>query len=523
MEFFKINKNLVAFLLFVLFWASLLTFSGTLTSGYHFTDDHEIITINKNIKENGLFNASKSILKEDLGIRFRPVYYLHRIALVKLLGTNFLLWSVYNAILAIFTSFFLFLFLYLQGYKFVNALLLPFLTLIGAQSAIWWKLGPCETIGLFLLSLSLFLLVNSIFRAKRYQLLGSLIFMILASLSKESFTIFIPAYILILLWLKWKRQPYINVSCFIRGNIILVIILLLFLSIEGGKIIFAIGTNKIGYAGIDDSFSIGHYLTFIYSHLRYNKYSYLIICGLFFLLQNVKSWKINLSSDFRKLLPYLFNALILMAVILPQYLLYSKSNIFERYLLPLNLGLSFFVIFLSDEIFRSEEISLLSKRTYIFLILLVTFSFLRNETIPDAKIFADEGRSTNKFLSSIIAATKNDDSILVVLNGYKNYEWGFSIIDYLANNADRRNIRFYTIDNQLNNDLEKDIDKRFSLSFDNIIIKELNNNFSCIAILPFSNNIEIKTRIDSNYVYRRNDFGDFTVYTRRERTPDLKK
>jgi hypothetical protein len=212
-----------------------------------------------------------------------------------------------------------------------------------------------------------------------------------------------------------------------------------------------------------------------------------------------------------------------MAVILPQYLLYSKSNIFERYLLPLNLGLSFFVIFLSDEIFRSEEISLLSKRTYIFLILLVTFSFLRNETIPDAKIFADEGRSTNKFLSSIIAATKNDDSILVVLNGYKNYEWGFSIIDYLANNADRRNIRFYTIDNQLNNDLEKDIDKRFSLSFDNIIIKELNNNFSCIAILPFSNNIEIKTRIDSNYVYRRNDFGDFTVYTRRERTPDLKK
>jgi hypothetical protein len=302
-----------------------------------------------------------------------------------------------------------------------------------------------------------------------------------------------------------------------------VIILLLFLSIEGGIIIFAIGTNKIGYAGIDDSFSIGHYLTFIYSHLRYNKYSYLIICGLFFLLQNVKSWKINLSSDFRKLLPYLFNALILMAVILPQYLLYSKSNIFERYLLPLNLGLSFFVIFLSDEIFRSEEISLLSKRTYIFLILLVTFSFLRNETIPDAKIFADEGRSTNKFLSSIIAATKNDDSILVVLNGYKNYEWGFSIIDYLANNADRRNIRFYTIDNQLNNDLEKDIDKRFSLSFDNIIIKELNNNFSCIAILPFSNNIEIKTRIDSNYVYRRNDFGDFTVYTRRERTPDLKK
>ena len=145
-KFEKINKNLIAFILFGVFWTSLLVITGTLTSGYHFTDDHEIISINKNVQDNGIANATKSIIKNDLNIRFRPFYYFNRAVLIKLFSTNFLLWSIYNGVLAILTSYFLFLFIYRQGYKFVHAFLFPFLTLVGAQSAIWWRLGPAETI-----------------------------------------------------------------------------------------------------------------------------------------------------------------------------------------------------------------------------------------------------------------------------------------------------------------------------------------------------------------------------------------
>lgn len=514
-QFLKMNKNLTALILFFVFWSSFVILTGTLTSGFHFTDDHEIITINKNIHDNGLFNATKSTIRDDLTMRFRPFYFLHKIIIVKLFGTNFLLWSIYNAILAIFTSFFLFLFIYRQGYKFIHALIFPFITLIGAQSAIWWRLGPNETIGLFLLSASLFFLANSIFGGQKYQLLISAIFIVLASLSKESFTIFIPAYILILLWFKWQRHTYNSVADFVRSNIIFIICLLVVLAIEFFIIIFVVGTHKIGYAGIDNSFSVSKYLTFVYSHLQHNKYTYLIFFGLFLLLHDIKSWKINRNIDLRKGVPYFSNVIILMAIILPQYLLYNKSEIYERYLLPLNLGLSFFVIFLAEKIYASENISLLLKRAYILFIIIVTFIFLKNDAVPNAKVFAKEGIYTNKFLSSIIANTKTDDSILVVLNDYKNYEWGFSINYYLAIEANRKNITYYTVNTQLDDDLAKDIDKRFSQAFNSSIVKELSNNFSCIAILPFSENKEIKDKLDSNYVYQRSDFDNFTVYTKK--------
>ena len=64
----KIDKNIIALVLFISFWFSLLFLTGALTSGYHFTDDHEIITINKNVHDNGLVNAAKSIIKDDLKI-----------------------------------------------------------------------------------------------------------------------------------------------------------------------------------------------------------------------------------------------------------------------------------------------------------------------------------------------------------------------------------------------------------------------------------------------------------------------
>lgn len=508
------NKNLIAFILFLLFWLSLAIFTGTLSSGYHFTDDHEIIVINKNIQDNGIANATLSIVKNDLDIRFRPFYYLHRITLVELFGTNFMFWSIHNIFLAILTSYFLFLFIYRQGYKFIHALLFPFLTLIGAQSAIWWRLGPNETVGFFLLSVSLFFLVNAIFRNKKYQLIISAVFLFFASLSKESFTLFIPAYILMLIWLNYQFDNNKTILNIIRNNIFLIVILLFVLFVEIYIIIFVVGTNKIGYAGIDNSFSAVDFLKSIYVFLRHNVYIYLIIFGFFLLVQNLKSWKINLYKDFKNQMPYIFNIVIMLAIILPQMILYNKSGIYERYLLPLNFGFSLFVIFLLKNVYESSNISLFSKRAFTIAIIYVIYSLLRYDTLPNAKLFAKEGFSTNKFISTILNNTKSSDSILVVLNSSQNYEWGHSINRYLTIKANRKHINFLTVDRPLNNDFEKNLDVRFLNTFSEIIVKDINNNFSCIAVLPFSSNIKIKEKLDSNKLYKRNKFDSFTVYTK---------
>jgi hypothetical protein len=514
------NKSLIAFILITLFWSSFLFFTGTITSGFHFTDDHEIITIQKKIYDTDLISALKSVLREDMAMRFRPFYYIYRIVLIELFGTNILAWSILNFILAILTSYLLFLFVFRQGYSFINALLFPLLTLVGSQTAIWWRLGPAETIGFVLLSISLFLLNNAVRNGKKYQMILSIICLVLSSLSKESFLILIPAYILILLWLKWKYENYISIYKLFIDNVYTIVILIIILLVFGYLVIFLIGTNKIGYAGIDDSVSIGRYLSFIVSNLRFNKYTKLIIIGLFFLLQNIESVNCRLKKAFKDL-PLIFNSLILMAIIIPQYLIYSKSGIFERYFLPLNLGFSLFVIFLSERIFRSKVISEFTKRIYIFLVILVIFYFLKNDAIPTAKVFADEGKNTNKFLSTIIANTRTNDSILVVLNGYKNYEWGFSIRYYLRLVANRPNIKFLTIDMNLNDDFERSTNKRFLNAFDSLIVKDLNNDYSCIAVLPFNTNQIVKNRLDSNYYYQKKDFKDFTVYNRRVISNDL--
>lgn len=509
------NKNIFALILFIVFWSSFMIFTGTLTSGYHFTDDHEIITINKNVNDNGLINATISILKKDLDIRFRPFYYIHRIAIVKLLGTNFLLWSIYNICLAAFTSYFLFLFIYNQGYNYVHALIFPFLTLIGAQSAIWWRLGPNETVGLFLLSISLVSLVNSIFQKKKYQLIISIIFLLLASISKESFALFIPAYIMLLVWYSYQSESYKNILIVIRGYIILIIMLLTVLTIEAYVIIFIVGTNKIGYAGIDSSFSIKIFVDYILQFLSHNAYVFLIFLGSLFLVINMKIEKIKFDLDYKKIEPFIFNLLILLTIIMPQFLLYNKSGIFERYLIPLNIGLALFILFILKNIDGKYSVTLFLRRVFIVVIFYVITSFLLKESIPNAKLFAKEGNLTKKFFSTIIDHTITNDSVLIILNGNENYEWGHSINQYLNYVADRKHISFYKVDSQLNNDFEKNLDIQFSKIFDHIIVKEINSNFSCIAILPFSTNIAIKTKLDSNIAYQRNDFEYFTVYNKK--------
>lgn len=513
-QFKQINKNLFVFILFLLFWSLLVIYTETLFSGYHFTDDHEIIAINKNVQDNGFANAASFIVKNDLNIRFRPFYYFHRIIIVELLGTNFLYWSVYNVVLAIFTSYFLFLFIYRQGYKFIHAFLFPFLVLIGAQTSIFWKLGPAETVGFFLLSASLFFLVNTILKKKRYQLIISSVFLFLASLSKESFTLFIPAYILMLLWYSYQCDSKKTILEIIQSNIILIISLLLVFLIEIYIILFVVGTNKLGYAGIDNSFNAINFIKSIYVFLRHNVYLYLILFGFFLLVQNLKSWKINLYKDFKNQLTYIFNIVIMLVIILPQMILYNKSGIFERYLLPLNFGFALLVIFLLKNVYESNNISLFSKRAFTFAIIYVIYSLFRYDTLPNAKLFAQEGFSTNKFISTILNNTKSNDSILVVLNSSQNYEWGHSINRYMTIKANRKHINFLAVDKPLNDDFEKNLDIRFLNTFREIIVNDINSNFSCIAVLPFSTNLKIKEKLDSSKLYKRNKFDSFTVYTK---------
>lgn len=510
------NRDLIALLLFTAFWLSLLTISGTINSGFHFQDDHEIITISKRIDDNGLFAASLSILKEDMVTRFRPFYYIHRIALVELLGTNFMYWSVYTALLAILTSFLLYLFLIRQGYKFINAFLFPFLTLIGAQSAIWWRLGPAETTGIFFLSAALYFLANSIINGKKYQLMISVLCLIFSALSKESFALVIPAYVMFFILIKWQIRPENNLLRIIVINIIPVAVFIFILLGLAYIIVFVIGTGGPGYGGHDSSVSIGAYLTSVYSLLRKNEYTDLSLIGLFFLLQNLRTWKISMTVFKEKLLPFFFTALIAMLIIVPQFVLYYSTGLWERYLIPMTLGLAFFVVFLSERVYVSSEISMFTKRAYSVLIIIAVLWFMKSETIPNAKLFAADGESTNKLLSSIIDNSESNDPVLIVLNAPKNYEHAFSIDTYLRTGAGKNNLKYFNIEASSSDEFDKGLTMRLSAAFDTLMVKELSYNYKCIAILPFPHNADIINTISSDKGYRRTDYNAYTFFIKND-------
>lgn len=211
----------------------------------------------------------------------------------------------------------------------------------------------------------------------------------------------------------------------------------------------------------------------------------------------------------------LLHVAVLLAITIPQFILYYKSGLTERYLLPLNLGFSFFILFLVRRINDNPNIHLYFKKSYVIIIALACVYCLRTQTLPNAISFTQEGKSTNAFLSSITSQTSENDSLLVVLNGFENYEWGHSIYSYLTLKSDRKNIFFLPAKQPLEDDFERSLDADFSNKFSPLISIEITPDFACVAVMPFNTNQKIKSRLSADTCYEKNEFDIFTVYARK--------
>lgn len=505
------NRNLIVFILYSLFWFAFLGYTGTLNSGYHFIDDHHVIAINESIGEKGFINTAETYLNEDLKVRFRPLYRLYMVALSHLYGMNFFAWSVHSCILAILSSYFLFLFIRRQGHTYLSAFLFPLLTLIGAQMSIWWRFGPAETIGFVCLSSSLYFLANSIYRRRYYQIIISILFLVMATLSKESFVLFIPAYLSIFLWFKFQCNANKSILNLIQQNLLPLISLILLLILELFIIKYSIGTNTVGYAGVDSSIEFINFFNYVFHYFIKSYYFYLIVLGLLILLFNFNSsFRISFKNEYLSTLT--FNLIILFAIIFPQLILYYKSGIAERYLLPFLLGLSLFVYYLFKVIHDSSKINSLFKKLYLISIAIVIFMLLKKDAYPNARDFAIEGKATNKLLTAITDNTQTNDSILVVLSSFENFEFGYSIHEYLKTHRNRNNIYFYKVNLHKDYDFAVRLDGAFTDIFSNKIVNQIDNNYSCIAIFPFMGNTEVKKKLNNTEFYQNQEIGPFTLY-----------
>jgi hypothetical protein len=436
---------LIVLISITVFWFLFLGLSQTLFSGFHFTDDHEIIELHHQFASSQTTLAGAVIHKIQYDIwnfgRFRPFYYVYRCFQIAIFGTHWLNLSIFNGLLASFTTFLLFTFGTFIQFSIIESLVFATITTLGAQSAIWWQLGPAETIATFLLTLSLNLLVLSIKQNQTILKVIYLILFILTTLCKESFLLLIPAILLLefLCYLKFRQFS-------VREAIVKTLPSLVLLTLVGlAEIIFIkffIDTD-FGYAGL--IFDLQSLLK------TWKSYGYASsIVALFFLLI-LTSLKRPKAENFHVFSTIAIVSLLFLLIILPQALLYSKSGLVNRYFgligryfLPGIIGYALLMATLLHVIrWRSKLLGY-----FALALVILALIFRLNNAFAAAQSFAQEGKATNALLNFVTTRTQPNSEIVIVSNPFRHFEWILSIAKYLKYTNQAKNLYLSTYGSQ---------------------------------------------------------------------------
>lgn len=505
----------VCFIVFFLF----LILTGTLTSGYHFTDDHEIIRIQRDLTSDNL-SLQQTINKwviDDLEIRFRPVYYIHRVVETYLFGEDMKLWSIYNGILGALSAWLLYLVARNLKYSRGLASIFSMFALIGNQMSIWWRLGPAETIGSFLFIASFwFLVIGSV--STKHRLIYSVSYMIcllFSSLCKESFALAIPSIIFFKIYLEYKKKQ-VKLKTLANQNIGFIFGGLMIFLVEIIIIIFFIGTNKIGYAGIDPVMSINNTMVMIKEFI---KTSMFFICIYIIIPTSILTVTIMVYLEklgFNHLKVYLkkisISICILVLFLGPQMILYFKSGMYERYLLPTTIGISLFTIYLLKQV--QNKFRYVYSAGIILVGILIGLNFLK--VISKAISFTQEGHNTNAMISSIIEGSKPEEKILVVTKPIQYYEWNYSLDNYLKNKC-KGKVVFDVVEEEIYSESDLILKYKWDEWISNKTILVNDSYQQPNKIVFFDEDIERQYRMKkSNAIafdnYIEENFGPFSVY-----------
>ena len=423
------TKDLYAIILIIVSIILFFKITKTVTSGYNFFDDHQILQITDDLSKESILTVATKWMKQDLNIRFRPMYFFHRVLESKVFGNNFTAWSVYTIFL-LFTSLLCFYYgMRKLKYSILESLCFLILVFIGQQMAVWWRLGPSETIGMVFLGLAFYFMVNI---EKRYSLNTCLFcfFLICASLCKESFIIIIPAFLIFKIW---HEKELFNLSvkkAVLKNRLLLIPFVVMIINLL--IVVFVVGTNKIGYAGV--SGGIFPLLKGILSIIKNRFIEYIIIVAIFFgaIYFELKDGK-KLLLFSKKLI---FSFIICVLIVAPNLILYSKSGMGERYLLPSLIGIAFVIVsFIKEARLNFRWLSSL------FLVIILVFSIKpAYSALISGRWSANAGNQSKVFLSEILDNYKESSNVLLVADPVGSYEWSYSLNIYLSL---AKGIKFY--------------------------------------------------------------------------------
>lgn len=394
--------------LFVIF--GILFICQTLTSGVHLVDDHNYWNFAYQLDGGAsISEVIKGTLQYDFQYRFRPLYFPLRVIQTAVFGTNLFVMSILKGAETVIACILIYWIARKMDCTKLISVAVSFFILVGPQSATWWKLGPQELTGTWIFALG----ILGVFwwketQKKRYNILAIFCFFF-ASLYKESFIAMIPSVMMMYLYfsMKEKKVTWENLWEAIKANMLTEIILGMFLLIEAYIILFVIGTDGREYIGLNIGLwdAIKMFLNNFRLHLRVGQYGIFVfwiicLCGVDFkqVLEKVK-WEFLLAC----------------VMVLPQFILYAKTGLEERYVIPWIYGVCylFLIVIKKKNIFEGK------KKLYynIGLILLLVVNFIL--VFYEASYFTYRGKGITKMFETVREISTDETKIMTAFEPYE--------------------------------------------------------------------------------------------------------
>ena len=323
-----------------------VTFSGSVFSGYHFMDCSDYIKWKQDLSEMSWIKCLLKHIEGEFGLRFRPAWQLNVFFKTLLWGDNMLLHGLWQIFLNIITAFSIYLLGRNLRWTHYESLLFAGISLIGTQSAVFYQTLAIETTALF------FLIISWLFMIKFYNCNNKLrktllyilfvILSILAALMKENFILALPAsYIMYCMLYDEKFNVGFNkaIANTLKTGIFFFLVTVVFL-----WAVLKFAGNDFVYSGLSSS-------TGFLSYLKSAGYLY-IISGCVLAFVGFLYLFINKKTVIKE---YLFPCLFFLLITVPQVIIYGKSNILDRYLIPAVVGCAFFSIFIYRELKKNDK------------------------------------------------------------------------------------------------------------------------------------------------------------------------
>lgn len=373
-----------------------LAIAGTLNSGYHFMDDHELVRMDYAFRVGGLslWDAVWAWLKNDLWWRFRPMYWVERVSLAYLFGSNMLYWNIYTAIQGILTCYLLYFSARYTGNGKIASVLFPTVIILGPQFTPWYRSANQENTGLLLCALTLWLIALQHYTGKERKIRLNVLIVAAAAacgLNKESFTLFMPAFVMLKILLEYCNAGYFR-QC-IRKNFLSCGAILAAMLVNIFCILFVVGVDNVSYAGFHKETTLWRYFCGVKDSLfiYLDWYTYM---GIVFVLLAVMCYCLIDKRYIRQYVGFLLIGGYIMAA---QLVAHASSLMWDRYIIPYIVGWAIVFVLLGYRLFERDKIQ---RCVYIGLLLFLLFRESPKAYLG-AKNYAYDGKLIGQYLQCI--------------------------------------------------------------------------------------------------------------------------